>query len=152
MGSNTGIGKKTAITLAKRGARVILACRSQQRGEIALAEVIEESRSKEVVFMQLDIGSLKSVRTFAENFLKIEDGLDLLINNAGILLQATPTPTPSHSPLHSAYAKCQRRKALDLDLGLDLDLELDLNPDLGLDLDLVLPIFEAPLSNTMDST
>ncbi|CAL8336259.1 unnamed protein product [Boreogadus saida] len=86
-GSNTGIGKKTAITLAKRGARVILACRSQQRGEIALAEVIEESRSKEVVFMQLDLGSLKSVRTFAENFLKTEDRLDLLINNAGILLQ-----------------------------------------------------------------
>ena len=38
-GSNTGIGKTTAIDLAKRGARVILACRSKQRGEDALAEI-----------------------------------------------------------------------------------------------------------------
>lgn len=38
-GSNTGIGKTTAIDLAKRGARVILACRSKQRGEAALEEV-----------------------------------------------------------------------------------------------------------------
>ncbi|KAG7281402.1 hypothetical protein CRUP_029851, partial [Coryphaenoides rupestris] len=86
-GSNTGIGKATAIFLARRGARVILACRNKQRGEVAEAEVKEESRSSEVVFMQLDLGSLKSVRTFAENFLKTEPRLDILINNAGVLLQ-----------------------------------------------------------------
>ncbi|XP_029922359.1 dehydrogenase/reductase SDR family member 13-like [Myripristis murdjan] len=86
-GSNTGIGKTTAIDLAKRGARVILACRSQQRGEAALAEVKRESGSSQVVFMQLDLASLKSVRDFAETFLKAEPRLDLLINNAGIFLQ-----------------------------------------------------------------
>ncbi|XP_074536378.1 dehydrogenase/reductase SDR family member 13-like [Halichoeres trimaculatus] len=86
-GSNTGIGKITAIDLAKRGARVILACRSKQRGEAALEEVKRESGSTQVVFMQLDLGSLKSVRSFAENFLKTESRLDLLINNAGILMQ-----------------------------------------------------------------
>uniref|UniRef100_A0A667WP84 Dehydrogenase/reductase (SDR family) member 13b.1 n=1 Tax=Myripristis murdjan TaxID=586833 RepID=A0A667WP84_9TELE len=85
--SNTGIGKTTAIDLAKRGARVILACRSQQRGEAALAEVKRESGSSQVVFMQLDLASLKSVRDFAETFLRTEPRLDLLINNAGIYMQ-----------------------------------------------------------------
>ncbi|XP_030600692.1 dehydrogenase/reductase SDR family member 13b.1 isoform X1 [Archocentrus centrarchus] len=81
-GSNTGIGKTTAIDLAKRGARVILACRSKQRGEAALEEISRVSGSSQVVFMQLDLGSLKSVRSFAENFLKSEPRLDILINNA----------------------------------------------------------------------
>ncbi|XP_070825996.1 dehydrogenase/reductase SDR family member 13-like [Chaetodon trifascialis] len=86
-GSNTGIGKTTAIDVAKRGARVILACRSKQRGEAALKEVVRESGSNQVVFMQLDLGSLKSVRSFAETFLKSEPRLDILINNAGLFLQ-----------------------------------------------------------------
>ncbi|XP_069022629.1 dehydrogenase/reductase SDR family member 13-like [Embiotoca jacksoni] len=86
-GSNTGIGKTTAIDLAKRGARVILACRSKQRGEAALEEVKRESGSSQVVFMQMDLGSLKSVRSFAETFLKTEPRLDILINNAGIYMQ-----------------------------------------------------------------
>ncbi|XP_034556945.1 dehydrogenase/reductase SDR family member 13-like [Notolabrus celidotus] len=86
-GSNTGIGKETAIDLAKRGARVILACRSRQRGEAALEDVKRESGSNQVVFMPLDLGSQKSVRSFAETFLKTESRLDLLINNAGIYMQ-----------------------------------------------------------------
>ncbi|KAM6946029.1 dehydrogenase/reductase SDR family member 13-like [Aplochiton taeniatus] len=87
-GSNTGIGKMTALDLAKRGARVILACRNQRRAESALAEIKRESGSNEVVFMQLDLGSLRSVRSFAETFLMTESRLDLLINNAGIYLQS----------------------------------------------------------------
>ncbi|XP_054650062.1 dehydrogenase/reductase SDR family member 13-like [Dunckerocampus dactyliophorus] len=90
-GSNTGIGKTTAIDLAKRGARVILACRSQQRGEAALKEIKSESGSNQVVFMQLDLGSLKSVRSFAETFLRSEPRLDILINNAGVYLQGRTT-------------------------------------------------------------
>ncbi|XP_037124355.1 dehydrogenase/reductase SDR family member 13-like [Syngnathus acus] len=86
-GSNTGIGKTTAIDLAKRGARVILACRSRQRGEAALADVKRESGSNQVVFMQLDLGNLKSVRSFAENYRRSEPRLDILINNAGIYMQ-----------------------------------------------------------------
>uniref|UniRef100_A0A4W5P595 Dehydrogenase/reductase (SDR family) member 13a, duplicate 3 n=1 Tax=Hucho hucho TaxID=62062 RepID=A0A4W5P595_9TELE len=84
-GSNTGIGKMTALDLARRGARVILACRNKPRAEAALADIKRESGSNEVVFMHLDLGSLKSVRSFAETFLKTERRLDLLINNAGML-------------------------------------------------------------------
>ncbi|XP_076024008.1 dehydrogenase/reductase SDR family member 13-like [Genypterus blacodes] len=86
-GSNTGIGKSTAVDLARRGARVILACRSKERGEAALEEVKRESGSEEVLFMQLDLASLKSVRSFAESFLKTEPRLDILINNAGVVMQ-----------------------------------------------------------------
>ncbi|XP_064206121.1 dehydrogenase/reductase SDR family member 13-like [Anguilla rostrata] len=84
-GGNTGIGKATAVDLARRGARVILACRNQQRAEAAVSDIKRESRNAEVVYMQLDLGSLKSVRSFTETFLKTEPRLDLLINNAGLV-------------------------------------------------------------------
>ncbi|XP_051253984.1 dehydrogenase/reductase SDR family member 13 isoform X2 [Dicentrarchus labrax] len=100
-GSNTGIGKTTALDLAKRGARVILACRNKEKAEAAAFDirrfssgvtahspsinVLQESGNNQVVFMQLDLASFKSVRSFAENFLKTEPRLDILINNAGVM-------------------------------------------------------------------
>ncbi|KAI1893390.1 hypothetical protein AGOR_G00123240 [Albula goreensis] len=86
-GGNTGIGKTTALDLARRGARVILACRSKQRAEAAVNDIRRESGNNEVVYMQLDLASLKSVCSFAETFLKTEPRLDLLINNAGLYMQ-----------------------------------------------------------------
>ncbi|XP_028856230.1 dehydrogenase/reductase SDR family member 13b.1 [Denticeps clupeoides] len=84
-GSNAGIGKATAMDLARRGARVILACRSRERAEAAVYDIRRETGNNEVLFMQLDLASLKSVRAFAETFLKTEPRLDLLINNAGLM-------------------------------------------------------------------
>ncbi|XP_042269690.1 dehydrogenase/reductase SDR family member 13-like [Thunnus albacares] len=84
-GSNTGIGKATALDLAKRGARVILACRNKEKAEAAAFDIRRESGNTQVVFMQLDLASFKSVRSFAETFLKTEPRLDILINNAGVL-------------------------------------------------------------------
>ncbi|XP_035288518.1 dehydrogenase/reductase SDR family member 13-like [Anguilla anguilla] len=86
-GANAGIGKATALELARRGARVILACRSQERAEAAVRDIKRESGNAEVVYMQLDLASLQSVRSFAETFLKTEPRLDLLINNAGLILE-----------------------------------------------------------------
>ncbi|XP_068174204.1 dehydrogenase/reductase SDR family member 13-like [Antennarius striatus] len=84
-GSNTGIGKATALELAKRGARVILACRNKERAEAAAFDIRRESGNPGVVFLQLDLASLKSVRAFANNFLQSEPRLDILINNAGVM-------------------------------------------------------------------
>ncbi|XP_048853867.1 dehydrogenase/reductase SDR family member 13-like [Brienomyrus brachyistius] len=84
-GGNTGIGKATAKELARRGARVILACRNQERAEAAIRDVERETGSNQVVYLQLDLGSLQSVRSFADTFLKTEPRLDLLINNAGLV-------------------------------------------------------------------
>lgn len=65
-GANTGIGKETAIDLAKRGGKIYCACRDAKRGEDAVADIKSESGSDNVYFMQLDLGSLESVRQFAK--------------------------------------------------------------------------------------
>ncbi|XP_061638430.1 dehydrogenase/reductase SDR family member 13-like isoform X1 [Phyllopteryx taeniolatus] len=84
-GGNTGIGKATALELAKRGARVILACRNKKKAEAAVFDIRRESGNNQVVFMQLDLASFQSVRSFAETFLKTEPRVDILINNAGLM-------------------------------------------------------------------
>ncbi|XP_027717840.1 dehydrogenase/reductase SDR family member 13 isoform X2 [Vombatus ursinus] len=83
-GGNTGIGKMMALELAQRGARVVLACRSKEKGEAAVYDIRKDSGNNEVIFMMLDLSSLTSVRSFATAFLSSEPRLDLLIHNAGI--------------------------------------------------------------------
>ena len=85
-GGNTGIGKETAIDLASRGAKVIIGCRSNERGEKALIDIKKESGSKAVYLKLIDLSSFKSVRRFANSILESEDRLDILINNAGIFM------------------------------------------------------------------
>uniref|UniRef100_A0A670Z3R7 Dehydrogenase/reductase 13 n=1 Tax=Pseudonaja textilis TaxID=8673 RepID=A0A670Z3R7_PSETE len=84
-GGNAGIGKATAVDLARRGARVILACRDKARGESAMYDIRRESGNSEVILMILDLASLSSVRDFAQTFLASEPRLDILINNAGVV-------------------------------------------------------------------
>lgn len=83
-GANSGIGLATAMELARRGARVILACRSRERGEAACQEIIKETDNQEVFFRPLDLGSLQSIRQFASSFQADHSRLDVLINNAGV--------------------------------------------------------------------
>ena len=64
---------------------MILACRSVERGETAAREVRERSGSNNVVFRQLDLASLKSVRSFAAKILAEEQEINILINNAGVM-------------------------------------------------------------------
>ena len=85
-GANVGIGLETAADLAGRGARVIMACRSVERGEKAAVEVRKRSANNDVVFSQLDLASFESVRQFAERTLKEESHIDVLVNNAGVCL------------------------------------------------------------------
>ena len=83
IGGNAGIGKETALDLAKRKARVILACRSKEKAEAAVEEIKKQSGNTNVAFMKLDLSSLESVKNFAAEFLQKEARLDILINNAG---------------------------------------------------------------------
>ena len=84
-GANSGIGLETAVDLAKRNARVILGCRSVERGERAAVEVRKRSGNDNVVFVQLDLASMDSVRKFAAKILEEEARVDILINNAGVI-------------------------------------------------------------------
>lgn len=86
-GANSGIGKETALDLAKRGAKVYMACRDQKRGETAQREVISASGNNQVYYRNLDLASLDSVRDFVEKFKKEENRLDVLINNAGLVFK-----------------------------------------------------------------
>ncbi|XP_053198001.1 retinol dehydrogenase 12, like [Scomber japonicus] len=85
-GANTGIGKETAIDLAKRGARVIIACRDMEKAQEAVKEVISNSGNENVVCMKLDLADIKSIREFAEAINKDEPKLNILINNAGVMV------------------------------------------------------------------
>jgi NAD(P)-dependent dehydrogenase (short-subunit alcohol dehydrogenase family) len=82
-GSNTGIGRATAVLLARRGARLYLLGRSKER----MQPVIDEIRSagnEQVFYIPLDLGDLASVRACAESFLATGDPVHVLINNAGL--------------------------------------------------------------------
>eukprot|EP00057_Strongylocentrotus_purpuratus_P034261 XP_794540.3 PREDICTED: retinol dehydrogenase 12 [Strongylocentrotus purpuratus] len=85
-GSNTGIGKETAKDLARRGARVIMACRNVEKAREALLDVIKESGSSNVVVKKLDLASMKSIREFAEEIKREEKSLHVLLNNAGVMM------------------------------------------------------------------
>ncbi|XP_030629641.1 retinol dehydrogenase 12 [Chanos chanos] len=85
-GANTGIGKETAHDLAKRGARIIIACRDMQKAEAAQKEIIEESGNQNIIIRKLDLSDTKSIREFAEGINKEEKQLNVLINNAGIMM------------------------------------------------------------------
>ncbi|XP_061577859.1 retinol dehydrogenase 11-like [Cololabis saira] len=84
-GANTGIGRETAVDLARRGARVILACRDMDRANKAAEYVRKKTGNDNVVVKKLDLGSLQSVRQLAKDVLASEERLDVLINNAGIM-------------------------------------------------------------------
>ena len=85
-GANSGIGEETALSLAKLGATVILLCRNYERGNITLKNIISESNNKNVELMLCDLSSQNSIFDFTSKFKNKYDRLNVLINNAGILL------------------------------------------------------------------
>lgn len=81
-GANSGIGKEAAIQLAQLGATVVVACRSAERGQAALAEVKAKSGSDSAVLMLVDMSSQPSIRQFVMEFKSRFSRLDALIHNA----------------------------------------------------------------------
>ena len=87
-GANSGIGRVCAAELSRRGAKVVILCRSREKGLAAAKEITRETTgadSGEVVFRQLDLASLASVRACADQLRAELDRLDILLNNAGIM-------------------------------------------------------------------
>lgn len=84
-GANTGIGKETAIDLAKRGGKIYIACRDKRKSEEALKEIKYRSKSSKAFQLELDLASLDSINKFSRSFHELEPHLHILINNAGVM-------------------------------------------------------------------
>jgi len=143
-GGNAGIGKETAIELARRGARVVITSRDPGRGDAALAEIRERAGSDRVEVMGLDLASIASIRAFATDALERLPRIDVLVNNAGLvvgsrrvtedgfevafgvnhlghflltdlLLDRMKQSTPARVVVVSSHAHKQARRGLDFD-------------------------------------
>lgn len=85
-GANSGLGLETVVELAGAGADVVLCARDPARGEAARAEAARRSGSDRIELASLDLASFASIHAFAEGFLAGHDRLDVLVNNAGLVL------------------------------------------------------------------
>merc|ERR1712137_189861 len=83
-GGYVGIGKATAVEMAKAGGRVVIACRSLQRATPALKQIKQEANSDNVELRQLDLSSFQSIREFVKSW--GDDPIDILVNNAGVMM------------------------------------------------------------------
>jgi NAD(P)-dependent dehydrogenase (short-subunit alcohol dehydrogenase family) len=84
-GANSGLGLQIALQLARHGARVVLAVRDTGRGDEAAGRIRKEAPDAELEVARLDLADLGSVRQFARWYASTHDGLDLLVNNAGVM-------------------------------------------------------------------
>lgn len=85
-GGNSGIGLETAVALAGAGAQVVLGCRDRTKAEAAVEDVSRRSGSDRVRSLPLDLADLDSVRRFAAALTADHDRVDVLVNNAGLML------------------------------------------------------------------
>ena len=85
-GGNSGLGYESVKAFAMKGADVVLASRSTEKGEAARAEILKAVPDGKIKVMQLELGDLDSVRAFARSFHENYKKLDVLLNNAGIMM------------------------------------------------------------------
>jgi NAD(P)-dependent dehydrogenase (short-subunit alcohol dehydrogenase family) len=89
-GANTGIGYETALDLFKKGAKVYIACRNQEKANIAITNMQAAGGAGTLVYLPLNLANLQSVANCVNTILQTETRLDFLVNNAGIMV---PPPT-----------------------------------------------------------
>jgi len=85
-GANTGIGFETAAALTAKHATVVMACRNRRKAEDAMTRIRERTPDARLELIELDLASLASIQRFADAFRAGHDRLDLLINNAGVMI------------------------------------------------------------------
>jgi len=87
-GANSGIGLEAAVGLAKLGATVVMACRNPAKAEAARADIVQRSNGGDVQAMSLDLASFDSIRGFAKEALDRFANIDVLLNNAGLVMRS----------------------------------------------------------------
>ncbi len=86
-GANSGIGKETAVALAKMGATIIMLCRNKEKGEKALQEIKQRANTNKVDLIIADLSDPNSIYFAVSKYNEMFDKLDVLINNAGLFLK-----------------------------------------------------------------
>lgn len=84
-GANSGMGMATTAALSDMGATVIMLCRSKERGEAALKDLLKANPERSLNMMLCDLGSYKSIMSFVKEFKDKYVGIDILVNNAGFI-------------------------------------------------------------------
>lgn len=82
-GASTGLGKVTAMELARKGAKVYCLGRSKEKTMAVIEEIKKETGNEKILFLQADLQDLDSVQKASDEFLKDSDQLHILVNNAG---------------------------------------------------------------------
>jgi len=85
-GASSGIGKEAARVLAQKNAKVIIAVRNVAKGQDIADSIQKQFSEADITVCELDLSSLESTRTFAESIIRDYQHLDILINNAGIMM------------------------------------------------------------------
>jgi len=99
-GGNGGVGYYTALELAKHGAQVIIGSRDLRRGEEAIIKMKQTASDVQASVVPLNLADLKSVRSFADTILAKVKGIDILINNAGVMAVPTRELTADGFEMH----------------------------------------------------
>ncbi|KAJ7990602.1 hypothetical protein DPEC_G00302100 [Dallia pectoralis] len=86
-GANSGIGRATAMAIAKKGGTVHMVCRNKDKAEEARADIVKETGNKEIYVHILDLSETRKVWEFADGFKKKYKTLNVLINNAGCIMR-----------------------------------------------------------------
>jgi NAD(P)-dependent dehydrogenase (short-subunit alcohol dehydrogenase family) len=84
-GATSGLGLRSAEALAAKGARVLMGCRNETKAAAAVEQVAAKATGAEPVVVKLDLSDLASVRACADEVAGMVDGLDVLMNNAGVM-------------------------------------------------------------------
>ena len=100
-GASRGIGKATAVQLARLGARVLVVCRHKSLGEATVAEIARRTSNPTVVLHLADLASLASIRALVDEIRSQYSALTALVNNAGVVC---PTPTRTVDGLETTLA------------------------------------------------
>lgn len=95
-GANSGLGLATARALARRGGRVILAVRDEEKGRRAVADITAGQPGAELEVRRLDLADLDSVRAFSDALHADRPRLDLLVNNAGVMAPPRSSGVQGH--------------------------------------------------------
>ncbi|HKQ08955.1 MAG TPA: SDR family oxidoreductase [Blastocatellia bacterium] len=90
-GANSGIGRITALELARQGAQVVMVCRDRARGEAAMAGIKQATGNDRIELMLCDLSSQADIHRFAHEFRATHPRLDVLVNNAGVYLRKRAT-------------------------------------------------------------